>query len=89
MGSNVNVTLNHTLDGYPMPYPAVLNYCWQAGAGEWDDRKIQVIGDLGEMRGDSLVGNASVYDYRPNDNQSSQLSMRTTPREGTLVNPIT
>jgi len=89
MGSNVNVTLNHTLDGYPMPYPAVLNYCWQAGTGEWDDRKIQVIGDLGEMRGDSLVGNASVYDYRPNDNQSSQLSMRTTPREGTLVNPIT
>jgi len=89
MGSNVNVTLNHTQDGYPMPYPAVLNYCWQAGAGEWDDRKIQVIGDLGEMRGNSLVGSASVYNYRPNDNQSSQLNMRTTPREGTLLNPIT
>ena len=86
MGANVNVTLNHAPDGYPMPYPAVLNYCWQAGLGEWDDRKIQVIGDLGMMRGNSLVGNASVYNYQSNDNQSSQLGMRISPREGVIVN---
>jgi uncharacterized protein (DUF362 family) len=89
MGTNVYVVLNHTQDGHEMPYPAVLNYCWQAGLGEWDDRKIQVIGDLGNMTGYALKGNASVYNYKSNDNQSLQLGMRTTPREGTLVNPIT
>jgi len=89
MGSNVNVTLNHRLDdGYAMPYPAVLNYCWQAGLGEWDDRKIQVIGDIGEMTGNALVGNANVYNYQSSDNQSSQLGMRVKPREGSLVNLI-
>jgi uncharacterized protein (DUF362 family) len=89
MGTNVYVVLNHTQDGHEMPYPAVLNYCWQAGMGEWDDRKIQVSGDLGNMTGYALKGNASVYNYQSNDNQSSQLGMRTTPREGTLVNSIT
>ena len=72
MGSNVFVPLNQTPDGYPMPYPACLNYCWQAGLGEWDLRKIQVIGE-------PISGN--VYNYVSNDNQSSQLGMRTTPRE--------
>ena len=38
MGTNVYKVLNHTQDGHEMPYPAVLNYCWQAGLGEWDDR---------------------------------------------------
>jgi len=86
MGTNVYVVLNHTADGHEMPYPAVLNYCWQAGLGEWDDRKIQVIGDLGRLTGYALKGNASVFNYQSNDNQSWQLGMRTTPREGTLVN---
>jgi uncharacterized protein (DUF362 family) len=82
MGTNVNVTLNHRLDdGYAMPYPAVLNYCWQAGLGEWDDRKIQVIGDLGEMAGSALVGNANVYNYHSSSNQGSQLGMRVKPRD--------
>ena len=89
MGTNVYRVLNHTQDGYAMPYPAVLNYCWQAGAGEWDDRRIQVIGDLGNMRGNTLVGNPVVYNYQQNDNQASQLGMRVTPREGSLVNMIT
>ena len=88
MGTNVYQVLNHTQDGHEMPYPAVLNYCWQAGLGEWDDRKIQVIGDLGNMTGDALKTNAIVYNYQPNDNQSAQLGMRTTPREGTIVNQI-
>jgi len=89
MGTNVNVTLNHRLDdGYAMPYPAVLNYCWQAGLGEWDDRKIQVIGDIGEMAGNALAGNANVYNYQSSDNQSAQLGMRVKPREGSLVNLI-
>ena len=89
MGTNVYVVLNHTQDGHEMPYPAVLNYCWQAGLGEWDDRKIQVIGDLGNMTGNALKGNPIIYNYQSNDNQSSQLGMRTTPREGTIVNSIT
>lgn len=89
MGTNVYKVLNHTQDGHEMPYPAVLNYCWQAGLGEWDDRKIQVIGDIGNVTGDALKTSPSVYNYQPNDNQSSQLGMRATPREGTLVNSIT
>ena len=92
MGTNVFRVLNHTQDNWPMPYPAVLNYCWQAGLGEWDDRKIQVIGDIGEMRGNSLVGNANVYNYQANDNQSSQLGMRISPRANgdgvNLVNQV-
>jgi uncharacterized protein (DUF362 family) len=92
MGTNVFRVLNHTQDNWPMPYPAVLNYCWQAGLGEWDDRKIQVIGDIGEMRGNSLVGNANVYNYQANDNQNSQLGMRISPRANgdgvNLVNQV-
>jgi uncharacterized protein (DUF362 family) len=94
MGTNVNVTLNHRLDdGYAMPYPAVLNYCWQAGLGEWDDRKIQVIGDIGNMAGNALVGNANVFNYQSSDNQGSQLGMRVKPRDfvpgqSTFVNQI-
>ena len=94
MGANVNVTLNHRADdGYAMPYPAVLNYCWQAGLGEWDDRKIHVIGDIGDMAGNALVGNANVYNYQSSDNQGSQIGMRVKPREfvpgqTTFVNQI-
>ena len=89
--------LNHTTDTHDgtgvyheMPYPAVLNYCWQVGLGEWDDRKIQVIGDLGSMTGYALKGNANVYNYQSSDNQSSQLGMRVRPRaaDGAVVNPI-
>jgi hypothetical protein len=73
-----------------MPYPAVLNYCWQAGMGEWDDRKIQVVGDIGAMTGYALKSNANVYNYLSSDNQSSQLGMRVKPRpaDGTIVNAI-
>lgn len=82
MGTNVYSVLNHRMDdGYAMPYPAVLNYCWQAGLGEWDDRKIRVIGDLGEMAGSALVGNANVYNYQASDNQSAQMGMRVKPRD--------
>jgi uncharacterized protein (DUF362 family) len=94
MGANVYAVLNHRKDdGYAMPYPAVLNYCWQAGLGEWDDRKIRIIGDLGEMAGSSLAGNASVYNYQSSDNQGSQLGIRVTPRdflpgESSFVNQI-
>jgi hypothetical protein len=89
MGTNVKVTLNHTQDGHPMPYPACLNYCWQAGLGEWDDRKIQIIGDLGNLTGDALAGNANVYNYQPSPKQSEQLlNIRIRPREGDLVNLI-
>jgi uncharacterized protein (DUF362 family) len=94
MGTNVYAVLNHRKeDGYAMPYPAVLNYCWQAGLGEWDDRKIRVIGDLGEMSGNSLLGDANVYNYQASDNQSAQMGMRTKPRDfppgqSALVNQI-
>ena len=91
MGTNNYVQLNQTPDGHPMPYPAVLNYCWQAGLGEWDDRKIQVIGDMGVTTGNQISANPttySVYNYTPSPTLSSQLNMRTTPREGTIVNPI-
>ena len=89
MGTNVYKVLNHRKDdGYAMPYPAVLNYCWQAGVGEWDDRKIHVIGDIGEMSGDALVGNANVVNYTASPTQNSQLGMRMKPREGALVNLI-
>ena len=73
MGTNVYAVLNQTPDGHNMPFPACLNYIWQAsqtllaagkpGLGEWDDRKIQVIGDIGNMTGDQLVGNSNVYQY--------------------------
>lgn len=90
MGANVYKVLNHRLeDGYEMPYPAVLNYCWQAGLGEWDDRKIHVIGDVGDVSGSVLkTMKPPVVDYTASPTQSSQLGMRVKPREGTLVNAI-
>jgi hypothetical protein len=83
MGANVYKVLNHRLDdGHEMPYPAVLNYCWQAGLGEWDDRKIQVIGDIGTMSGFALkTMKPPVVDYQSSDNQSSQIGMRVKPRD--------
>jgi uncharacterized protein (DUF362 family) len=66
MGSNNYILLN------TMPYPACLNYCWQAGLGEWDISKIQVIGE-------PIAGN--VFNYAPSPSLSSQLNLRTTPRE--------
>jgi len=63
-------------DGYLLgdkgPYPACLNYCAQAGMGEWDINKIEVVGE-------SIAGN--VYNYTPHSTISSQLGLRTTPRE--------
>jgi len=66
MGSN-NYRLLNT-----MPYPACLNYCWQAGLGEWDLSKIQVVGE-------SIAGN--VYNYVAHSALSLQLGLRQTPRE--------
>jgi uncharacterized protein (DUF362 family) len=76
MGSN-NYRLLNT-----MPFPACLNYCWQAGMGEWDISKIQVIGE-------PIAGN--VYNYAasptigtqvdPTKATPPQLPIRTTPRE--------
>jgi len=90
MGTNVYQVLNHTTDGHEMPHPACLNYSWQAGIGEWDDRKIRVIGDLGEMTGLALKGNSIVRNYQANDNQATQLAntTRVRPRDGVLVNLI-
>ena len=95
MGTNNYVPLNKAPDGHPMPYPACLNYCWQAGLGEWDDRKIQVVGDFGVTTGDQISANPStysVYNYAPSPSQSSQLGMRITPREtptGVTLVPVT
>ena len=81
MGSNNYVVLNHTQDGYNMPFPACLNYLWQVGLGEWDLRKIRVIGE-------QIAPN--VVNYTASPSKSNQISgIRTTPREGTIVNPIT
>lgn len=66
MGSN-NYRLLNT-----MPYPACLNYCWQAGLGEWDISKIEVIGE-------PITGN--MFNYAPSPTLSSQLGLRQTPRE--------
>ncbi|MGA2800871.1 MAG: DUF362 domain-containing protein [Verrucomicrobiota bacterium] len=66
MGSN-NYRLLNT-----MPYPACLNYCWQAGMGEWNIDNIQVIGE-------PITGN--VYNYAASPSISSQLGLRQTPRE--------
>jgi uncharacterized protein (DUF362 family) len=84
MGTNIFVQLNTATDGYAMPFPACLNYLWQAGLGEWDDRKIHVIGDIGDMAGNSLAGNANVYNYQANDYQTAGYEtsgIRTAPRE--------
>jgi uncharacterized protein (DUF362 family) len=66
MGSNNYRLLN------AMPYPACLNYCWQAGLGEWDINKIEVIGE-------PIAGN--VFNYAPSPTLNSQLGLRQTPRE--------
>jgi uncharacterized protein (DUF362 family) len=72
MGSN-NYRLLNT-----MPYPACLNYCWQAGLGEWDISKIRVIGE-------PIAGN--VYNYVAHSTlDSSQLGLQAKPREG-IPNP--
>lgn len=63
-------------DGYLLgstgPYPACLNYCAQAGMGEWDINKIEVLGG-------PIAGN--VVNYTPHSTISAQLGLRTTPRE--------
>jgi uncharacterized protein (DUF362 family) len=66
MGSN-NYRLLNT-----QPYPACLNYCWQAGLGEWDLSKIQILGETVA---------ANVFNYVAHSAISSQLGMRPTPRE--------
>ncbi len=72
MGTN-NYRLLNT-----MPYPACLNYCWQAGMGEWDISKIRVIGE-------PIAGN--VYNYVAHSTlDSSQLGLQAKPREG-IPNP--
>jgi len=84
MGTNVYAVLNQTPDGHNMPFPACLNYLWQAGLGEWDDRRIQVIGDLGSLTGDRLVGNANVYQYVPHAYQTAgyeTAGIATSPRD--------
>ncbi len=75
MGTNVFVQLNQTPDGYPMPFPACLNYLGQAGLGEWDLRKIQVIGE-------TIAANT--YNYAAHDYQTAgyeTASIRTYPRD--------
>jgi uncharacterized protein (DUF362 family) len=64
-------------DVYPLgttgPFPAYLNYCGQAGLGEWDLNKIEVIGE-------SIAGN--VVSYAPHPTIKSQIAeIRTTPKE--------
>jgi len=55
-----------------MPYPACLNYCWQAGLGEWDLAKIEVLGE-------PVAPN--IYSYAPHPALASQMGLRQTPRE--------
>ena len=55
-----------------MPYPACLNYCWQAGLGEWDLAKIEVLGE-------PIAPN--IYNYATHPALASQLGLRQTPRE--------
>lgn len=66
MGANNYRLLNS------QPYPACLNYCWQAGLGEWDLSKIQVVGEPVAQ---------NVYNYEANPSLSLQLGLRQTPRE--------
>jgi uncharacterized protein (DUF362 family) len=55
------------------PFPAYLNYCGQAGLGEWDLSKIEVIGE-------PIAGNE--ISYVPNSTIVSQTTgIRTTPKE--------
>ncbi len=66
MGPNNYRLLNN------MPYPACLNYCWQAGLGEWDLAKIEVLGE-------PVAPN--IYNYAPHPALASQIGLRQTPRE--------
>lgn len=67
MGAN-NYRLLNTL-----PYPACLNYCGQAGLGEWDLSKIEVLGE-------TIAGN--VFNYVAHATLDSlQLGLRPRPRE--------
>jgi uncharacterized protein (DUF362 family) len=66
MGSNVYTLLN------TQPYPACLNYCWQAGLGEWNLNNIQVIGE-------TIAAN--VFNYQAHDSLNLQMGLRLTPRE--------
>ena len=54
------------------PYPAYLNYCGQAGLGEWDLSKIDVVGE-------QIEGN--VVNFAPNPGIAGMLGLRTTPKE--------
>ena len=54
------------------PYPAYLNYCGQAGLGEWDLNKIEVVGE-------QIAGN--VVNFTPNSGISGMLGLRVTPKE--------
>ncbi len=66
MGANSYRLLN------TMPYPACLNYCWQAGLGEWDLAKIEVLGE-------AIAPN--IYNYAAHPALASQLGLRQGPRE--------
>jgi hypothetical protein len=58
-----------------MPFPACLNYLGQQGFGEWDLRKIQVIGE-------SIAGNT--FNYAAHDYQTAgyeTAGIRITPRD--------
>lgn len=61
------------------PYPACLNYAGQAGLGQWDLSKIDV---LGERIADHIY-NYQLYDDVSNTSNTAayQLGLRTTPRE--------
>jgi uncharacterized protein (DUF362 family) len=77
MGSNNYFVLNQA--PYPpyanMPCPACLNYCWQAGLGEWDINRIQVIGE-------PIAGNIYNYTACSNPPASTQVAgLSPTPRE--------
>lgn len=56
------------------PYPACLNYCGQAGFGEWDISKIQVIGE-------SVDANIVNYTPNPSTLNGALLVCRSTPKE--------
>jgi len=71
MGSNVNVPLGNT----GQPFPACLNYLWQAGLGEWDLNNIEVLGQ-------PIAGN--VYNYTAHSYQTAgyeTVNIRSTPRD--------
>jgi len=52
--------------------PAYLNYCCQAGLGEWDLSKIEILGE-------PLTGN--VVNYVPHTDINNMINLRRTPKE--------